>query len=421
MSFRSRRARAALVGFVVWLACCAVPARASAQPVLELSLDQALARADTQAPEVTLAEHALRKAQARRVGAGIVMPTNPRLMIEARPPFDDGFGKDPGYAATIDTLFEVGGAPSARVREAELEAGVAEAERELERLNARVRVYSAYVASQVAALRITETRAALDIARRVLAAAEQRVAAGAASELEQTSAAVELAQAQIAEHAALRERERAWMDLRDALDLPADTPLALTTVLDEPQPLLAVSAYLERARRRHPLLAASQARLRSLEASRTRLERELFPRMGVYAGVDAAPRSAVFGILGISVELPLAQRNQGARAQVAREHESELWRLELALRRVEREVNAAWSAYEQRRAELEVLTRTALPAAERSFALAEAGWQAGRFDWFRVALAAHALIGARASRLAALAATWSEKIALARASGGDAP
>jgi cobalt-zinc-cadmium efflux system outer membrane protein len=403
----------------LFTASCAAPALA--QPTLELTLDQALARADAQAPEVTLADHALRTAQARRVGAGIVMPANPRLMVEARPLVDSALTANPGYAATIDTLFDVGGAPSARVREAERGADVAVADRELERLNARVRVYSAYVAAQVAALRIDETRAAIEIAQRVLAAAEQRVAAGAASELEQTSAALDLAQAQIAEHAALRERERALMDLRDALDLPADTPLSLTTALDEPEPLPAVTAFLERARRNHPLLAASQARLRSLEASRARLERELFPRMGLYAGVDAAPRSPVFGILGVSVELPVAQRNQGARAQVAREHEGELWRLELALRRVEREVHAAWAAHEQRRAELDVLTRTALPAAERSFALAEAGWQAGRFDWFRVALAAHALIGARASRLAALAATWSEKIALARASGGDAP
>jgi hypothetical protein len=102
------------------------------------------------------------------------MPANPRLMVEARPLVDSAFTANPGYAATIDTLFEVGGAPSARVREAERAADVARADRELERSNARVRVYSAYVAAQVAALRIGETRAAIEIAQRVLAAAQQR-------------------------------------------------------------------------------------------------------------------------------------------------------------------------------------------------------------------------------------------------------
>ena len=44
---------------------------------LALSLPEAVRRAMAQAPEVVNAEHAIRQAEARRVGAGVIMPTNP--------------------------------------------------------------------------------------------------------------------------------------------------------------------------------------------------------------------------------------------------------------------------------------------------------------------------------------------------------
>ena len=65
--------------------------------------------------------------------------------------------------------------------------------------------------------------------------------------------------------------------------------------------------------------------------------------------------------------------------------------------------------------------KTACPRPTRSFELAEAGWQAGRFDWFRVALAARDLVELRAQRIEALAALWAQRIVLARARGGDVP
>jgi outer membrane protein TolC len=71
--------------------------------------------------------------------------------------------------------------------------------------------------------------------------------------------------------------------------------------------------------------------------------------------------------------------------------------------------------------EYSVLAEAALPAAERSFDLAEAGWRAGRFDWFRVALAARNLVELRGARIEALAALWNARVVLARARGGDVP
>jgi cobalt-zinc-cadmium efflux system outer membrane protein len=397
-----------------------VPAAAAGQ-VLRMSLPEALARVQQRAPEVVLADSAVREVEARRAGAGILLPTNPRLAVDVRPPFSGAGIGDLGYSATLDATFDLGGAPGARIREVARDVELARAQRNIEYVHARLRVVAAYLSVQLAELRIAEARAGIELARRVLDAAQKRIDAGAASDFEQVSAQLELSKIEAAELAALRERDEQSMALRDVLDVPAEQPLELSTPIDAPAPLPVLAGYLLEAQRSHPDLIASQARVRSLQASRERLERETFPRLGLYAGVDAAPKSLVFGVVGVTGELPFAQRNQGPRAVVARATESERTRHELQKRRIAREVSGAWAAHERRRAELDVLTRSALPAAQRSFELAEAGWRAGRFDWFRVALAARDLVQVRAQRVEALSALWAQRIVLARARGGDVP
>jgi cobalt-zinc-cadmium efflux system outer membrane protein len=413
------------LGCPVWavigiMACWVQPTAAAAQ-VLRMSLSEALVRVQQRTPEVVLADSAVLEVQARRAGAGILLPTNPRLALDVRPPFSGAGIGDLGYSATLDATFDLGGAPGARIREVERDVELARAQRNIEYVHARLRVVSAYLGVQLAALRITEARASIELARRVLDAAQKRIEAGAASDFEQVSAQLELSKLEAAEQAAWREHDEQLMALRDVLDVAAEQPLELSTPIDAPAALPQLSGYLQEAQRSHPELIASQARLRSLQASRERLERETFPRLGLYAGVDAAPKSPAFGVLGVTGELPFAQRNQGPRAVVARATESERTRHELQKRRIAREVSAAWTAHERRRAELEVLTRSALPAAQRAFELAELGWRAGRFDWFRVALAARDLAQVRAARVEALSALWTQRIVLARAKGGDVP
>jgi len=411
-----RSAWAAIVTSVCWLS----PGAAAAQ-VLRLSLPDALARVPQRAPEVVLADSTVLEVQARRAGAGILLPTNPRLSLDVRPPFSGAGLGEVGYSAMLDATFDLGGAPSARLREVERDVELARAQRNIVYVGARLRVVAAYLGVQMAELRMAEARTSIELARRVLDVAEKRIDAGAASDFEQVSAQLELSKIEVAEQAALRERDEQLMALREVLDVAAEQALELSTAIESPGALPVLSRYVKEAQRNHPELIASQARLRSLQASRERLERETFPRLGLYAGVDAAPKSPAFGVLGVTGELPFAQRNQGPRAVVARATQSEHTRHELQERRIAREVTAAWTAHERRRAELDVLTRSALPAAQRAFELAEAGWRAGRFEWLRVALAARDLVQVRAQRVEALSALWTQRIVLAWARGGEVP
>jgi outer membrane protein TolC len=77
-----------------------------------------------------------------------------------------------------------------------------------------------------------------------------------------------------------------------------------------------------------------------------------------------------------------------------------------------------YGAYEARRAELDVLEKTTVPAVERTMELVEVGWHAGRFDIFRVTAAARDVARVRAARLDALEGAWLARIALDRAAGG---
>ena len=385
---------------------------------LSLSLPEALDRAKAAGPEVTRARFAAREADARRVGAGIIMPVNPRLAVDARPLISGGSGKM-GYGATLDFLFEVGGAPRARVREAARFSAVAQAELAMSRTSARVRALSSYVGAQIAELRIIEADAALVVARRVLDATERRVNAGAGSELDNASAQLQVAELEAARMAFERDRATSQMDLRDALDLQSDVPLTLTSsVMDLPQ-VDDVNALLQRALTSHPELKAIQARVAMWSATEERLRAEIFPKVGFYAGVDAAPLSPTYGVLGLSVELPVAQRNQGLRAQSARARESAEADLDLEARLLQRAVMAALGSYESSRRELDRLSSQAVPAAERTLSFAEAGFQAGRFDVFRLLAAARDSLRVRASRIDAIEAAWVARIELERAVGGE--
>jgi outer membrane protein TolC len=383
-----------------------------------LSLQDAIARAKVSGPEVTRARFAAREADARRQGAGLVLPANPRLQFDARPLVSGGSGR-PGYGATLDFLLDVGGAPRARIREAERYSALAQADLARSRCSARVRALSSYVGAQIAELRIVEADAALVVARRVLDATERRVAAGAASELEASSAELQVAELEAARMAFERARAESRMALRDALDLEPDVPLSLTsTVVDLPG-VSEVQRLLQRALSSHPELKTLQARVLLWRAIEQRLRAEVFPKVGFYAGIDAAPLSPTYGVVGLSVELPVARLNQGLQAQSERARESAEADLDVTSRLLTRAVVAALGSYESSRRELARLSETAVPAGERTLAFAEAGFRAGRFDVFRLLSAARDLLRVRASRIDAIEAAWLSRIELERAVGGE--
>jgi cobalt-zinc-cadmium efflux system outer membrane protein len=384
-----------------------------------------MSRARAAAPEVQVANRLVQEAEASRVGQGVPFPTNPRLFADYRPLAIELAGQpvDPrnGYNLGLDGTFEVSGAGFARVEEAERRIALAKAELRQEQANAAARAWSAWVEVMLADQRVARLQEMLEVAQRVAAGAKERVNAGVAGDPELTTVEAELAMVKSQHLEAARRQQAARLALAHVLDLSTDEPLELSASTLEPGAVDDEATLLQRALERRPELATLKARLAVLEAMDSRLFREAMPKLGYNFGLDAAPASPVFGYLGLAVEIPVAQRNQGPRAIAAAQRETERARLEAQLRRVQREVALARRNYEARRAQVAVLTTEALPAARRNQTLVEQGWRAGRFDVFRLTTATRDALRLEQERLETLLAAWTDFIELQRASGGLNP
>lgn len=413
------------MSFVVNTSALAAVVLAAAGGEGPLTLEQVLERARSAAPTVQVASRVVQEAEASRVGAGIILPVNPRLFADYRPMAVELPGQpvDPrhGYNLGLDGQVEVSGAGGARLEEAERRVALAKGELRFEQALAAARAWVAFVETQVAEQRVQRLEESLVTQQRVEAASKERLSAGVAGEPDVTAVAVELAsvRAQLVE--AKRQAQVARLALAQVLDLgPGDvealapTPLELREAPTE-------QALVAQALERRPELATLRARLALLEATEDRLAREGFPRVGYNLGLDAAPASPVFGYVGLSVDIPVAQRNQGPRAVARAQQETERARLQAELRRVEREVASARRSYEARRAEVELFERDAVPNARRTSELIETGWRAGRFDVFRLTTANRELQRVERERLEALLGAWGDYVELQRVSGGLNP
>lgn len=374
---------------------------------------------------MVVAARRLAEAEASRVGQGVPL-TNPRLYGDYRFLAKEQPGtsaSDPfhGYLLGIDGQFEVSGASGKRLDEADRRVEVAQAELNEERSRAAARLWTAWVDVRLAERLVTNAREAVQLQDRVDFASRERLKTGVSGEPEVTIVAVELAALRVELEDALRRREAALLALKDVLDLPHDAVLELDATPVDPRPVPDRDQVLGRALDKRPELVAQRARLALVEATDTRLARETVPRLGVNLGLDAAPASPVCGFVGLSMDIPVAQRNQGPRAIAQAARETGQLRLDVLQRRIAREVVQAHTNYAARLKALEVLVRDALPNAERTQALVEEGWRVGRFDIFSLTSATRQLITVRRERMETLAAVWHDYIELERASGGLTP
>jgi len=379
---------------------------------VELSLEQAMEYAAQRAPQVRIAESTLLEAKASRAGAGVVLPANPRLFAEGR-----AASGAAGFLASLEAPFELFGAPGARVAEADGRAGAAQAELDLERYLVRYLAYELYVELRMTTLRLAESQSAIEIATRVVEASQRLVETGASSEIDLAVATASLAEFRAGREALLAREQETVLPLRELLGLAPGTPVVLTTALDAPASCV-VETSTEGG---HPALRAIQAQLALGQRSLDRLEREVNPRLSFLVAVDKAPNSDTYGALGVGVELPFAQRNEGPRAVTTAQLATDQTRLDLTLQRLRRELEARRAACEARKREADLLGGVALPQARKALQLVEAGWRAGKFDVFRVNTAARDVVRLGQQRIDVLDLGWKEHVAIQRLSAGGAP
>lgn len=370
-----------------------------------LTLAEALARTLRQHPDLTAFSEEIRAREAETLQAGV--RPNPVLSLEAENVFGSGeFAGTQGAETTlaVHQPLELGSKRSLRRHLAEAERGVAESDFQRVKADLLARTTDSFITVLAAQERLQLALEQAALAKQVLATAEERIAAGRGATTEAIRPRLQWRQQELARDRARRDLAagRSLLAARmgeEAVDFEAVTgDLFHLPPLPEPvelERLLAGSPSIVRQ------IAESESRRRA-----TRLEEaRRIPDVEVGLGVRYLRESEDTAlVLGLSVPLPLFDRNQGAIAAAHRRLTQARAVERSALLEAQAAVDAVWEEMNAVRAEAEVLRDEILPASRQGLEAATYGYRAGKFGILEVLDAQRTLMEAQEQHLEILTA-----------------
>ncbi len=385
----------------------AVPAAALAtsstvaKEALPLTLQQALQAAYDRNPDLRAASRAIGIADGVRVQAGVI--PNPELGLSTEGTDRRSRVETVEIAQTI----ELGGKRSARIAAAEQERQLALESVRGRRAELRADVMSAYLDALIVQERVVLAQSAIDIASRATNAAARRVAAGKISPVEQTRSSVaeatvrlELTQA-TAELSLARRRLAALMGSTGTIEQPLVTPELEFAAIPK---MTELEQRLEAA----PRLRQARVQVARQDAQVT-VERSLrVPDIRVSVGSqrDRERGGATQTLLGLSIPIPLFNRNQGNLSSALQRADQARDELDAERVRVHQSLADARQRAEVAQIQLDSLTRDMVPAAQQAYDAAVTGFELGKFGFLDVLDTQRALILARTQYLQALSARY---------------
>jgi cobalt-zinc-cadmium efflux system outer membrane protein len=370
--------------------------QAPATPAEPLTLKQAVDKALTANPALRAAAFDAEIVNGQRRQAGLF--PNPELAV-VREGTQRGFRTE---TLQLSQVLELGGKRAARIDLAERERSLVAGKLDVARMDLRAELTTAYFDALAAQERVRLAQASLDVASKASGAASKRVAAGRASPVEtdragvaQALAGIELSRAQTELSEALRGLAAFWGDIgpaRHSLVIPEIDP-APPAYLDELEAGLDTSPQLSRARLQ---VEREEAQVRVDLSQRS-------PDLTLIVGRkkdDEIGRSQT--VLGLSVPLPLFNRNQGAvQASLARAEQARA-ELEVERLRLRQGLVRAHQRAQLSREQLHRMDEEILPAAQRIFDSTVTGFDAGKFSFLDVLDAQRTLLQIRIQYIQAL-------------------
>ncbi|MQA92487.1 MAG: hypothetical protein GEU90_20060 [Gemmatimonas sp.] len=300
-------------------------AQANPQDTMTISLAEAHRRALAQNPEFLAERQDLASARGQLRQAR-VYPFNPELELQA-----PGVGEQAAigeYELSLNQEIEWAGQRGLRIRGAE--RGLERAESTVQDAARRTfaEVSTSFYEALAAEQRLAVAREMAQLNEQLVSVTRIQSREGEISVMDANLAEIESGRARAAVRAAERKLTSALLEFRRRIGLAPHQPIRLADeVVDTPSPLaLSVDSLISLALTRRPDLTARQRERDQQEALAQVARREAIPnlRVGVFvereerfmvsggAGepVDAGLEAPRLG-LGISVPLPLFQRNQG--------------------------------------------------------------------------------------------------------------
>lgn len=383
------------------IGCAALPpAVAAAQDAEALTLERALAlagassssTADTENPRVMGPRADVETAEALVTQAGL--RPNPEVSFGAEN--IAGTGPYSGTQSSEYTLsaglpIELGGKRGARLDAAKADLTVARLREQIALADIGLMVRQRYVSAVAAQARVELAQGVFERSRELARVAQALVDAGREPPLRALRAQSEMAEAE----AELKAAQASALAARFALGAlwsqdPSPAPSSGFPEIEPPYELLSAYDGLE------PRLAAAERQAAEAGVAR---ERSLGrPDPTVSAGVRRFEESNDEAlVVGVSIPLPLRDRNQGNVAAAQARVRSAAAREAVAQSDYRQSVAEARAEYLAAEAKADTLEAESLPQAEEALWLAELGYREGKFELIEVLSAADARDGVRRS------------------------
>lgn len=404
------RAGPAMVSIVCLLA--AGSARAE-----KITLDEALKWAEKGNPDLQAAGADVEVSEGVLLGAR-KLPYNPEVDARLGPAFGGGqtfFEYEVGLSQTL----ELGGKRGNRIEGADARRGAAEARERWTRYLTSLRVRRAFFLALVARSRLETARDAEAVAVELKAAAVDRISLGAGTQLEVNIGTAAVGRAQAERMAAERRYREARVELGAALGAPAKADLEPEGQVPTFGPLsLDEEAFVARALKREDVTALGLERA-AAQADVALAESLAVPdvSLGVIYGRDAVDNADAL-LFGVSIPIPLFNRNQGGKAAARGTLRRTTILADAGRREAERGARATFRNYALARDAVLGFDRDVVEKLGENLALARESFRSGKIGILEFNVVRRDLVDTRIAYLEALAQLIDAWFTLEVAAGG---
>ena len=343
-----------------------------------ISLAEAVALALDVSPELSASRREIAAA------AGQIVQSRTRPNPELGYSLEDTQSRTRTQSLQINWPIEMGGKRDARVNVAERNHDVAGADFDTRRADIRASVIAAYFEVLTAEERVALALASEELADKATDVVSKRVLAGKVSPVEETKSRVAGAGLRIESSQATGELRAAKLRLasllgRDAVDVEVNSSVA------DAIPLLPSTNALRDRLRASPTIRRAQLEIQRRSAIVSLERSKAMPDITLSLGVkrpNELQRNQI--LLGISVPLPVFDRNHGNVLEAIQREEKARDELAAVNTKITTEVMQARERLATARDQLDVLVRTILPGAKSAYDAARVGFENGKFSFLDV-------------------------------------
>ena len=343
-----------------------------------ISLAEAVALALDVSPELSASRREIAAA------AGQIVQSRTRPNPELGYSLEDTQSRTRTQSLQINWPIEMGGKRDARVNVAERNHDVAGADFDTRRADIRASVIAAYFEVLTAEERVALALASEELADKATDVVSKRVLAGKVSPVEETKSRVAGAGLRIESSQATGELRAAKLRLasllgRDAVDVEVNSSVA------DAIPFLPSTNALRDRLRASPTIRRAQLEIQRRSAIVSLERSKAMPDITLSLGVkrpNELQRNQI--LLGISVPLPVFDRNQGNVLEAVQREEKARDELAAVNTKITTEVMQARERLATARDQLDVLVRTILPGAKSAYDAARVGFENGKFSFLDV-------------------------------------